>query len=227
MTARLIGNILKSKVKRNFGLSVCAVILLFTAGCFSTKPQAQLDKNSTGESLGLYTGPKAKITVSDFELKTSGANAEVGAALKDAFIATLNNTQRFLIVTQAEADLVINVQINEFVPESSGGKSGVGGGGSSPGSFMGGLLGPPLSKANMQLVLRIIDPTTSTVISSRDIYSQAARSLRNKIKTPHGMVFKAELSSYAGTPMGKVINDCLVEAARYIAQNTPLNYYKY
>ena len=227
MTAGSIGNILKSKVKKNFRLFVGAVILLFVAGCFSTQPQTQLGKSPAGEFLGPYTGSKAKIAVSDFELKTAGADAEVGAALKDIFITTLNNTQRFLVVTQPEADLIISIQVNEFVPEGSGGKNGVGGGGSSPGSFMGGLLGPPLSKANMQLALRIIDPTTSTIISNQDIYSQAAQSLKEKIKIPHGMVFKAGLSIYAGTPMGKVIYDCLVEAVRYTAQNTPLNYYKY
>ena len=226
LTVRLIGNILKSKVERNFRLFVCAVILFMT-GCFSTKPHAQLDKSLTGQPLGRYSGSKAKIAVSDFELKTSGVNAEAGAALKDAFISILNNTQRFLTVGQQEADLIISVQINEFVPESSGGKSGVGGGGSGQGNFMGGLLGPPLNKANMQLSVRIIDHISSSIISSRDIHSQAAQSPGKKIKAPHGMVFKAGLAAYAGTPMGKVIYDCLVESARYIAQNTPLNYYRY
>lgn len=201
--------------------------MLFVAGCFSTKPHAQLDKSLTGEPLGSYFGPKAKIAVSDFELKTSAANAQAGAALKDAFISILNNTQRFSIVAQQEADLIISVQINKFVPESSGGKSGVGGGGSAQSNFMGGLLGPPLSKSNMQLSLRIIDHVSSSVISSRDIHGQAAQSPGKKIKVPHGMVFKAGLSAYTDTPMGKVIYDCLIEAARYVAQNTPLGYYKY
>lgn len=200
---------------------------MFAAGCFSTKPHAQLDKSLTGEPLSRYFGPKARIAVSDFELKTSGANAQAGAALKDAFIGILNDTQRFSIVAQPEADLIISVQINEFVPESSGGKSGVGGGGSGQSNFMGGLLGAPLNKANMQLGVRIIDHVSSSVISSRDIHSQAAQSPGKKIKVPRGMVFKAGLSAYADTPMGKVIYDCLIEAARYIAQNAPLGYYKY
>ncbi len=227
MTVRLIGNIVKSKVKINSRLFVCALMLLSVTGCFSIKPHAQLDKSLTGQPLGRYVGPKAKIAVSDFELKTSGVNAEIGLALKDAFISSLNNTHRFSIVSQLEADLIISVQVNDFVPESSGGKSGVGGGGSSSSSFMGGLSGPPLSKANMQLGLRIIDRARSSVISSRDIQSRAAQSPGKKIKVPRGMVFKAALSAYAGKPMGKVIYDCLIEATRYVAQNVPLEYYKY
>ena len=225
MTVRLISNILKSKVERNFRLFVF-VAILFLAGCFSTKPHIQLDKSLTGEVLGSYSGRKAKLAVSDFELKTSGANAEVGLALKDAFISILNNTQRFLIVSLQEADLIINVDINEFVPESSGGKSGIGGGGSGRNSFMGGLLGRTLSKSNMQLGLRIIDHASLSVITNRDIYSQASQIPGKKIKIPHVMVFKAGLNTYAGTLMGKVIYDCLFEAARYIAQQVPLNYYK-
>ena len=196
------------------------------AGCFSTKPHIQLDKSLPGDVLGAYSGRKAKLAVSDFELKTSGANAQAGLALKDAFISILNNTQRFLIVSFQEADLIISVDINEFVPVGSGGKSGIGGGGSGQNSFMGGLLGPTLSKSNMQLGLRIIDHASSSVISSRDIYSQASQIPANKIKIPQVMVFKAGLSTYAGTPMGKVIYDCLLEAARYMVQNVPLNYYR-
>ena len=227
LTAGLIGNILKTKVRMKFRSFVCGLMLLAVTGCFSAKPQAQLDKSLTGQPIGRYRGPKAKITVSDFELKTAGVSSEAGSALKEAFISSLNNTRRFLIVGQQEADLVIGVQVNEFVPESSGGKSGMGGGGSSSSGFMGGLLGPPLSKANMQLGLRIIDRASSSVISSRDIQSRAQQSPGKKVKIPRGIVFKAGISVYAGTPMGKVIYDCLIESTRYIAQNVPLEYYKY
>jgi len=210
-----------------FRLFVCGLLLLSVTGCFSAKPLAQLDKSLAGQPIGRYRGPKAKVTISDFELKTAGVSAEAGSALKDGFISSLNNTHRFLIVGQQEADLVISVQVNEFVPESSGGKSGMGGGGSSSSGFMGGLLGPPLSKANMQLGLRIIDRASSRVINSKDIQSRAAQSPGRKTKVPRGMVFKAGISVYAGSPMGKVIYDCLLESTRYIAQNVPLEYYKY
>ncbi len=200
-------------------------MLLFLAGCFSTKPRSLLDKSFTGEPLSPYSGPKAKITVNDFELKTSGIDARSGLALKEYFISILSGTKRFIIVAPQEADLIISVGVVEFIPESSGGKSGLAGGGSSASSFMGGLLGEALNKANMQLSLRIIDRDTSNVISSRDIQCQAVENPGKKIKTPHDKAFKAGLSEYAGKPMGKVIYDCLIESGRYIAQNVELNYY--
>jgi len=131
-----------------------------------------------------------------------------------------------VLVAPADTDLIVSVGVIEFVPESSGGKSGVGGGGSAASSFMGGLLGTPLNKATMQLSLRIVDRPTSNVISSRDIQSQAVENPENKVSTPRDKSFKAGLNEYSGTPMGKVIQECLLEAARYLILNIPQTYYK-
>ena len=226
LTAGLIGNILKSNMKKGFKLFGCLAVSLFIAGCFSARMQSSGSKYPAGEPLEGYSGPKAKIAVSDFELKTSGLNTEIGQSLKEYFISILNNTKRFTIVSPAEADLIISVGIIEFVPENSGGKSGIAGGGSAASSFMGGLLGAPLNKATMQLSLRIVERATSNVISSRDIQSQAVENPGNKINTPHDKVFKAGLSEFSGAPMGKVIHECLLEAARYTALNVPPTYYK-
>lgn len=208
-----------------FRLFVYAALSLLLAGCFSTKPRSILDQSLAGESFSPYSGPSAKIAVSDFELKTSGVDAQVGMALKEYFISILNTTRRFNIVGSQEGDLIITVAVVEFIPESSGGKSGLAGAGSSASSFMGGLLGEVLNKANMQLSLRIIDRATAKVINSRDIQSQAVEGPGKKTKTPHDKAFKSGLSEYAGTPMGKVIHDCLTEAARYTVQNVPIEYY--
>jgi len=212
-------------MKKSFKLLSCAATLLFLSGCFSTQPHSVLDKTSTGELLNPYQGPQAKISVNDFELKTSGLDAQVSLALKEYFVNILNSTKRFVIVAPQDADLIISVGIVEFIPENSGGKSGLAGGGSSASSFMGGLLGEVLNKANMQLSLRIIDRATSEVISSRDIQSQVVEHPGKKIKFPQDKAFRADLSDYAGTPMGKVIYDCIVEAGRYIVQNVPQKYY--
>ena len=209
-----------------FKLLSYAVIFLFLSGCFWTKSHSQWDKASTGELLNAYQGPQAKIAVNDFELKTSGVNAQVRLALKEYFIDILNSTKRFAIVAPQDADLIISVGIVEFIPENSGGKSGLAGGGSSASSFMGGLLGEVLNKANMQLNLRIIDRVSSEVIGSRDIQSQVVERPGKRMEFPQEKSFRAGLSDYAGTPMGKVFYDCLVEASCYIVQNVPQNYYK-
>jgi len=200
-------------------------MFLLLSGCFSTKPRFFLDNASTKEMLSPYQGPEAKVAVNDFELKTSGVDAQVSLALKEYFINILNNTKRFIIVAPQDADLIISVGIVEFIPENSGGKSGLAGGGSSASGFMGGLLGEVLNKANMQLSLRIIDRISSEVIGSRDIQSQVVELPGKTIKFPQDKVFKSGLADYVGTPMGRVFYDCIIEAVRYIVQNVPQNYY--
>ena len=212
-------------MKKSFKLLSCVVLFLFLSGCFSTKPRSVLNKTSGGELFSPYQGPEAKIAVNDFELKTSGVDAQVSLALKDYFVNVLNNTKRFVVVAPQDADLIISVGIVEFIPENSGGKSGLAGGGSSASSFMGGLLGEVLNKANMQLSLRIIDRASSEVIGSRDIQSQVVERPGERIKFPQDKVFRTVLSNYVGTPMGKVFYDCIVEAGNYVVQNVPQNYY--
>ena len=213
-------------MKKSFTLLSWAVIFLFSSGCFSTKSHSVLDKTSSDQPLSSYRGHQAKIAVNDFELKTSGVDAQVSLALKDYFVNILNGTKRFAIVAPQDADLIISVGIVEFIPDSSGGKSGLAGGGSSASSFMGGLLGEVLNKANMQLSLRIIDRVSSAVISSRDIQSQVLERPGKRVKFPQDKAFKSGLSNYAGTPMGKVFYDCIVEAGRFVVQNVPQSYYK-
>lgn len=213
-------------MKKSIKLLSCAVMLLVFSGCFSSKPLSVLSKTSTGELSGKYQGREAKIAVNDFELKTFGVEAQVSSALKEYFVNVLSSTKRFAIVAPQDADLIISIGIVEFIPENSGGKSGLAGGGSSASSFMGGLLGETLNKANMQLSLQIIDRVSSEVISSRDIQSQVVERPREKIRFPTDKVFKAGLGDYVGTPMGKVLYDCIIEAAQYIVQNVPQSYYK-
>lgn len=207
-------------------MTACLLVCLLVSGCFSARGLFGVNKNLPDDPLEGYSGPKCRIAVSDFELKTSGLNINTGQALKEYFVSILNNTGRFTIVAPSDTELIISVGVVEFVPENSGGKSGVAGGGSAASGFMGGLLGTPLNKATMQLNLRIADRATSNVISSRDIQSQAVENPGSKTETPHDKFFKAGLSEYAGTPMGKVIYECLLEAARYVVLNVPQTYYK-
>jgi curli biogenesis system outer membrane secretion channel CsgG len=206
---------------KNIKLLICIVAVIVSSGCVSAKGR-QLPAE---ELLSHYQGPQAKIAVGDFELKTAGIEPQVSSAMKEYLVSVLTSTKRFVIVPPQDADLVIGMEVVEFVPENSGGKSGLAGGGSSASGFMGGLLGEVLNKANLQLNLRIIERATSTVLASRDIQSQVIEHLGEKIKFNPDKAFRATLSDYAASPMGKVIYDCIIESDRFIVQNVPQNYY--
>jgi len=201
-------------------------VLLTLSGCIWAKPHSGPGNLSSEGLLAPYQGLQAKIAVNDFELKTAGAEAQVSAAMKEYFVNILNATKRFKIVPPQDADLIVSVGIIEFIPENSGGKSGLAGGGSSASSFMGGLLGEVLNKATMQLNLRMIDRPTSKVLYSRDIQSQVIEHPGERIKFTQDKAFRALFSDYANTPMGKVIYDCILECGYFIVQNIPPDYYR-
>jgi curli biogenesis system outer membrane secretion channel CsgG len=224
-----IGNILNKKDMGIMKKFVFYVLLFFViTGCAASKERPKMDQTLLGQPLGSYVGPKAKVAVTDFEIKTAGANKDTGASLREIFINALAQSNRFKIVPQDQADLIVNISVIEFDPEASGGKAGFAGGGSSGGSFMGGLLGASLNKANMGLDLRLADKSNSAVISQKIIRAQASVLLKNRGKElPRWLVLKNGLAVYAGTPMDTVIHDCIIEGLRYLAQNVPLDYYKY
>ena len=225
MTVRLIGNILKPRMKKAIQLLSCLMVMWVLSGCAGARTGHIPAKLPAEELLVAYQGPQAKIAVGDFELKTAGIEPQVSAAMKEYLVSVLTATKRFLIVPPQEADLIINAEIVEFVPEDSGGKAGLAGGGSRASGFMGGLLGEVLNKANLKLGLRIIERATSKVLASRDIQSQVVERPGERIKFNPDKAFRTVLSDYAATPMGKVIYDCIVESGRFIVQNVPQSYY--
>lgn len=215
-------------MKASIKIVFCFLLVFALIGCAANKERPKIDQTFVGQPLENYVGPKAKVAVTDFEMKTAGASKDTGSALRDIFINALVQSNRFIIVAQAEADLIVNISVTRFDPEASGGKAGLAGGGSWGGSFMGGLLGVSLNKANMGLELRLADKTNSAVISQKTIRAQASALLKNRgQELPRWLVLKNGLSVYAGTPMDTVIHDCIIEGLRYLAKNVPLEYYKY
>jgi len=209
---------------QTFKFISCLIILSFAAGCIHFGKKEEI---SISRQLGSYSGRKAKIAVSDFEIKTSGIDQETADSLREAFVNILGQSNRFILVPQQEAELAVNISILEFNPEAAGGKSGLAGGGSAGNNFMGGLLGASLNNANMGLSLRVIERLSATVIDQKVIRVQAAQPADKRKKSTSGIFLKENLTVYAGAPMGQVIRDCLLESARYLAQGVEPKYYKY
>lgn len=190
-------------------LRVAGYCLLVTsiAGCVPlkkiTRPIVRVISPAVAMSLPAYSGPKARLAVSNFEVKTAKAAPDVAAELREILIASLLESKRFLVIEPANAapDLVVNPMLTEFMPQASGGRSGVGGGGSAGGA-LNSLLGTGLNKARVTLEIRIIDSSKAKVLANRRIEGQAA-------------------------DMEKAIRICIIETIRYISQVVPANYYKY
>jgi len=235
---------------------ICLLSMAGTSFAF-LQPTAQVDNNAGTSQMPSYSGPKARIAVSDFDIKAAKAGGEIGSGLREMLVTALMNSNRFSVLerqalkavmqeqelaasgsaqagTAAQrgkiktADLVITAAVTEFEPNASGGNAGIGGGGRVGRGVLGGLIGGGMNKSHMAMDIRIVDTSTSEILASTRVQGQAT-----DIAGGIGVGFLgswglgAGLSGYANTPMEKAIRVCIIEAVKYISGSIPMDYYKY
>lgn len=235
---------------------VLALSLAVVFPAYALQPTAKVDNNAGTEGMPPYSGPKARIAVADFDVKAAKAYGEIGTGLREMLVTALMNSGRFSVLERQvlkavmqeqelaasgaaqaggpqrgaikTADLVITAAVTEFEPHASGGGAGIGGGGPVGAGILGGIIGGALNKSHMAMDIRIIDASTSEVISATRVQGEAS-DISGGIMTGFfgGWGLGAGLSGYANTPMEKAIRVCIIEAVRYIALNTPPTYFKY
>ncbi len=184
--------------------SYLLLVTIFLTGCTTLKkivlPSSKVEAPSAIALLPAYVGPKARITIADFE--TTKAGAEIGLDLRQKLVNALIESNRFLVEKELPADLIISLAVTEFEPQASGGRAGVGGGGGVGRGLLGGLLGSTVNKAKILLGIRIVDASTSKVLAVTDVQGQAADT-------------------------EKAMRICIIEAVRYISRAVPGKFYKY
>lgn len=222
-------------MKRYNLLAVITIAAVMFSGCAVWAPPASKGRVRGASRLPvLYTGPRARITVPEFEVTAGKASGPVGSGLRRMLIAALINSGRFAVSDgqlkgqNKTVDLMISAIVNEFEPQASGGEAGVGGGGGVGSGLMGGLLGLQLNKAHMSLDIRVLDTATSQVLAATRVQGQAVDMAGGIMSGVSGnWELDPDLVPYANTPMEKAIRICIVEAIRYVSQSIPENYYKY
>ncbi len=167
------------------------------------QPTAQVDNNAGTQVMPAYNGPKARVSVADFDVKAAKADGEIGSGLREMLVTALVNSSRFRVMERQvlnavmqeqqlaasgaaapgqsgaqrgqirTADIIVTAAITEFEPQASGGAGGLGGGGTIGGSLVGAVLGGSLKIAHMALDLRIIDTSTSEVLAATRVQGQA------------------------------------------------------
>jgi curli biogenesis system outer membrane secretion channel CsgG len=243
---------------RKFLLALMLCLVLPSLGCAGLQPTAQVDNNAGTQAMPPYNGPRAKIAVSNFDIKAAKAYGEIGTGLREMLITALVNSNRFRVVERQAldavmqeqqlgssgaaasgqssaqrgqiktADIIITAAVTEFEPQATGGGGGLGAGGTLGGSLIGAVLGGSMNKAHMALDIRIIDTSTSEILSSTRVQGQATDIAGGIFGGILGnTALGIGLGGYANTPMEKAIRVCIIEAVKYIAQTTPANYFKY
>jgi curli biogenesis system outer membrane secretion channel CsgG len=244
-------------VGRIFGVIGAFFLIFAITGCALIRPKAGVEPTAGMQALPPYSGPKARIAVADLEVKVASTGGKIGSGLRDMLITALINSNRFSVVERqareivmkeqepsasevtdgaikterdkiSAADIIVSGAVTEFEPQASGGRAGVGGGGGVGSGILGGLLGGSVNKAHLALDIRIVDVSTSGVLSTTRVEGQAS-DISGAIMTGflRGYGLGGGLSTYANTPMEKAIRICIIEAVRHIAEITPADYYKY
>jgi curli biogenesis system outer membrane secretion channel CsgG len=244
-------------MKRIFLILVTGGLIFSLTGCASLQPTAQVEPTAGVQALPPYSGPRARIAVADFDVKAAKASWEIGSGLREMLVTALVNSNRFSVVERQvleavmreqelsvsgaadeearvergkirTADLIITAAVTEFEPQASGGRAGVGGGGGVGSGILGGLLSGALNKAHMALDIRVVDTSTSEILTATRVQGQAS-DISGAIMAGFlgSWGLGGGLSTYANTPMEKAIRTCIIKAVQYIAQATPPSYYKY
>lgn len=220
----------REAIKKGLVLLFVFLLILGSQGCASFWHFASRPGRGAGAApLPPYSGPKAHVAVTDFEVRATKATSEAGLGLRDMLVFALTGSRRFNVVERQALNtgLVITVAVTEFEPQASGGRAGLGGGGGSGSNMFGGLLGGAVNKAHVALDIRITDASTSAVLGAKTVQGQASdASIGLMERFFGGWALAQGLSAYANTPMDKAIRICIVEAVRYVSEAVPENYYK-
>jgi curli biogenesis system outer membrane secretion channel CsgG len=208
-------------------------MVIAVSGCaLINKPIEFVDEFIGSTFFPPYSGPRAKLVVADFEVMTAKATPEISSSLRDLLISGLTKSQRFQLINPVDVNsekkegLIIAASLIDFEPYSSGGKSGIGGGGSASSGTLGSLLSSSVNKAFITLNIRIVDAQTSKVLFSERVSGQAAGDSNPKEEQTKENNLGQNLGMYAGTSMEEAINNCILEAVKYLIDKVPAQYYK-
>lgn len=208
---------------------------LFGKKANSTETERAADKVDLEE----YTGVRHAIGITDFENQAGWRSQwELGNNMAMMLESALFETDRFVIVERqdlgdviAEQDLQASGRAAEAktvaqtglirsakyiatgavtrVSENTSGDAG--------GIRIKGIrLGGGSNKAEIEVVVKLIDTTTSQVVASERVLGKAGGT-KLRVGVYHNGV-SANLDSFAKTPIGEAAQDCISEAAKFIAK---------
>jgi curli biogenesis system outer membrane secretion channel CsgG len=202
------------------------------------KKDAESEEGKSQVDLPEYTGIKHAIAVTDFKNEQNWrAQIELGGALAAMLESSLFESGRFVLVERGDLGDVImeqDLQASGRAAESaevaqtglirsakylatgditrvSGNTQGSGGGI----GIQGFRIGVGGSKSELELVVKLIDTTSSTVVASKRILGKAGGS---KLRLGYvGSEFAGDIGGFAETPLGEAAQDAISTAVEWIA----------
>lgn len=203
------------------------------------KKDAESEEGKSRVELPEYKGVKHALAVTDFDNQQSWqAQIELGSAMRMMLESALFESGRFVIVERADLGDVIMEQdlqgsgraaassevaqtglirsakylATGSITRISDGTQGTGGGV----GIKGFRIGVGGSQSEVELVVKLIDTTSSTVVASERILGKAGGSRLQLGYSTRG--FSGDLGGFAETPLGEAAQDAISTAVTFIAQ---------
>ncbi|MBI5026853.1 MAG: hypothetical protein HZC12_09075 [Nitrospirae bacterium] len=184
----------------------------------------------THEHAGVMSGLRDMLTTTLVQSRRYKVleRQELGAIQEEIALGEKGYVEKKTAVKKGKikgAELLVVAAITGWEPGTAGTGGGVGLG---TRGFLGGIVGG-VRKSSMAMDIRIIDTATSEVLAATRVEGEATDVnlgfLAGGIIGNVGL--GGALGTYAKTPMEKAIRTCIYEAAKYIIENTPRDYFRY
>jgi len=126
-------------------------------------------------------------------------------------------------------DIVVIAAITGWAPGSKGSRGSLGGGLLGKATALVGAASASVRTSSMAMTIRIVDAATSELLASTTVETEAKdTNIGGALAAlTGGGGLSGGLGSYSNTPMEKVIRSSILEATKYIAENTPQEYMRH
>ncbi|MFZ5877663.1 MAG: CsgG/HfaB family protein [Nitrospirota bacterium] len=239
---------------KRMGVMMGVLALAGLAACATAKVTSSGGQDMASAQMEAYNGPKARIAVADFEDKMSSSGqyrAEYGRGMSDMLTNALFQSNRYIVLEREKleaviaeqnlgasgrvkketaaaigeiegADLLVTAAITGFDPGASGGSGSMAGipGGDLLGAFTGSF-----KKAHVAMDLRVVDTRTARVLAATSVQGSATAFGAGGLGI--GGQMSGGLGGFSKTPMETAIRLMINESVKFIAAQTPQEFYRF
>lgn len=238
-----------------FNLVLAGVVMAGITACATAKVTSSGGQDMASAQMEAYNGPKARIAVADFEDKMSSSGhyrGEYGRGMSDMLTNALFQSNRYIVLEREKleavlaeqnlgasgrvkkdtaaaigelegAELMVTAAITGFDPGASGGGGGLGG--LIPGANLLGAVTGSFQKAHVAMDLRVIDTRTARVLAATSVEGSATAFGGGGLAL--GSAMGGGLGGFSKTPMETAIRKMITEAVKFIAAQTPQEFYRF
>ncbi len=218
--------------------NLLAISLLAPVTAFGFFGKDKTEQANADFDLPPYDGVKHAIAVVEPDYQSSyRPSIDLGSSVRNMLESALYDTNRFIVVERESLDATIEEQdlatsgrasagsevartglirnakylakviITDVSEATSGGSGGIG--------FGGFRIGGSTGKAEINMILTIIDSTTTEIVAKERIEGEAGRKGLNFGYA--GSNWGGDLGGFTKTPLGEAAYDCVIQATRFIA----------